>query len=1302
MFAAGFAEALTNGQLYFAGRRSSLRIRSILVEEIYQKAMRRSAVIKPSIAGPTNQLSSSSSTSDASTKLSEPDEGAASLGKIVTLMSVDAERLREFVSYAHRLVLETPISVGLALSGLFFVLGWSAVVGVLMLLLGTVLGACAGSKIGKVQEQVMTNTDKRVNITNEVLQGIRIIKYLAWESQFMKRILEARKTELAALKRLWLAYIGFNFTATLSSLLVAFATFACYTTVAGHTLDSQTAFTAIALLQQISVLIAYLPWQITEVFQAKVSLERINKFLREPELEKYSDTAAAGDKREFLPVIGFRNASFTYYVEELVAGDVPTLATDTGHAPAVVPATAFVLRDIDQEFPIGGLSVVCGPTGAGKSSLLLSLLGEMKRLSGFHNFPDTRNLRDVVTAEPSTGVAFASQTPWLLNATIRDNILFGNPYDAERYQRVVKACALLRDLETLDGGDLTEIGEKGVNMSGGQKARISLARAAYSPASTVLLDDPLSAVDAATAKHLLHDCILGLMRNRTRILVSHAVGLVLPHADLVIGIQNGQVIATGEAEEVARSMDLNGLPGVRFGDNEPNEGVPHGEAEVSQAAAALPGTGTKLVEAEERAVGRVPLSIYWSYFAACGGAVFIIVYLAILLLVNAAQLADDWWIKQWSDAYMTGSDLVGKLISRRSTVVEFFPELLGQTLWDGTFLANDAKLPVGGTTMTNIRSLVWLNAKWAFSLGSNSTLAHNIWYYIGIYGALGASVLLANLLRVGYILLRSTTAARNLHATLLKRVLGAPLRFFEVTPLGRILNRFSKDVQSIDTTMVQSIDMFAVQVTKGITIIGLIAYVGPSFVLGALPIVFIYWYVANQYLQASRELKRLESLSRSPIYSQFSETLTGVTTIRAYGAEERFLRQAREKVDGNHRAYFLLWAANRWLTVRTDLLGAFVALATGIVVVEGNLDPGWAGLALTYALSFSDALLWIVRQHAEVEMNMNSVERINDYISIEQEAPAIIQGHRPPSSWPGEGRIEVTDLCVKYSDDQPVVLKNISFSVRAREKIGVVGRTGAGKSTLSLAFFRILPITGGTIIIDGIDIMTIGLQDLRSQINIIPQDPVLFSGTLRSNMDPFDEYDDAEIWSALRSAHVVESLNHGRSGSDMTITGELGGRLVVDNHIGSNNGATSLAPPDPSFTLDYPVAENGSNFSQGQRQLLCLARALLRRTRVVFLDEATASVDNETDAKIQATIRECFVDATVLCVAHRLRTVMDYDRILVLDHGNVVEFGTPLQLLEQREALGDHFRRMVAETGEFEDLLEVARQAGKKRARQEH
>ncbi|RKP02430.1 hypothetical protein CXG81DRAFT_10769 [Caulochytrium protostelioides] len=1237
LFVSAMVKSGLDGQMYFTGRRVGMRVRSIIMTEVYNKALRRAT----------------GGGADGSDKKAGDDSATgagASLGKIVTLMSVDAERIRNLLSYSHRTVVQTPLSTLIAIAGLLSLLGWSAVVGLAVLAVTGPIGAWLGRLINRYQETLMTATDARISLTNEVLNGIRIVKYFSWEKHFTQLIMQARETELRYFLKLWGSYIGFSTIGYGGGLVVAFVTFMTYTLVAGHTLDAATAFTAITLLHQVSNLLAFLPHEIVELYKARVCIRRIQSYLRESELEQFQQPPAAdalSHPRTAATLTGPRDA--------LLPGDSDADdEQDGGHDQR------FYLRDVTVRFPLGGLSVICGATGSGKSSLVLALLGEMRRLQGDIVLPafDARH-------PEASQIAYVAQTAWLINATIRDNICFGEPYEPERYAAVIAACALTRDLETLEGGDLTEIGEKGVNVSGGQKQRISLARAAYSRARIVIMDDPLSAVDAPTARHLFRECIQGVLAGRTRILVSHAVSLVLPPADTAIVLKHGRIVASGPPSALVADP----IADARLHEASSAAAAAAKPKSTATSQPSPPQQGTTLVTSEERATGSVKLSVYGTYFRAAGGRLWLTLFILGLWAIYFATFANDWWLKNWTDH-----------VARGDIAPSMSASALGAPLRPAMTAGSPALAP-------------FLSAAWAAmaSAGDNNVSpsppheeptydGHTVQWYILIYGAFGLSVILIQSIETLVWLYGSLVASKRLHRELLQRVLGAPMRFFEITPIGRILNRFSKDIETIDNTVMDAIDHFAAMVLKTITVIVVITWVNPPFILAAAPVMVFAYLIAQMYLNTSRELKRLESVSRSPIYSQFSETLAGITTIRAYNASARFAATNARQIDVNHRSYFYNWTANRWLCLRTDIVAAMVVFCAGVAVVNNGIGPGWAGLMLSYALDFTDSLLWIVRMHAEMEMSMNSVERVQEYMQIEQEPPAIIPDSRPPPGWPMRGQIVVHDVSLRYADDQPDVLRHVSFTVEPGQKVAVVGRTGAGKSTLSLAFFRIIPLREGRIVIDDIDIGKIGLADLRSRLTIIPQDPVLFSGTLRSNMDPFDTHTDDDIMRALDEGCFLGSLQASAS-------------LLPSDADGDGDGDDASQPL--AVSLDMAVSENGTNFSQGQRQLLCLSRALLHRSRIIFLDEATANVDYETDRRIQQTIRQRFQNGTLLCIAHRCNTIIDYDRVLVLDRGAVLEYDRPSTLLADPHS---EFRRMCQETGEFDTLVEMAHQADRGRA----
>ncbi|KAI8915587.1 P-loop containing nucleoside triphosphate hydrolase protein [Gorgonomyces haynaldii] len=1130
-----------------SARHWGIQLRAIFVYEIFKKSLRRA-----------------NSATDAEGK-------TASQGKIVNLMSADTNQVRSFITDIHTVLIEMPLSVFMSVSALLYLLGTPALAGLAVMLLTMPLTSFVLTRLYKVLRESRLLMDARIQKTNEALHGIKIIKYMAWEPQFIQKISDAREKELQSRLQVLFANILLGVIAWASSILVTFTAFFFYTVVAGYQLDAATAFTSISLLSTVSHYLTQAGEMISDFMNVQVTLGRINDFLSEEELVKY-----LLPKRD-ITMIGFQNADFTYHSSKETRDD---------ETAPLIQDHVFSLQDLNIEFPIGKLTVIIGPTGSGKSSLLGALLGEMKALKGDYYLPEEH--LQLIEGRKSD-VAYVPQTAWLMNDTIRENILFGEPFDQERYNQVIIGCALKRDLETL-GGDLTEIGEKGVTLSGGQKQRVSLARAAYSRAPIVLLDDPLSAVDAPTGRHLLNHCILTLFKGRTVLLVTHAVSLVVPQADFCVVMENGRVQASGTPNEITKEE----LYKETF--------EPHEETFDMSVM------GKNLVEKEARAEGAVKFATYKVYLMACGGFLFMATVVLMFCVQVGTDYAGNWWIQVWTD------------------------------------------------NVHHQLSLLRHKTDWLFMEAKNDS---NPLYYIVVYGLIGVFELLVRIFRQLLQYYGGLSASRKMHHALLKSVMGSPLRFFETTPIGRLINRFSKDIRDVDTSVLFTTMSFIMLIFGTIVRIFLVALVTPPF-LGAVVISYFYYAVGKYYLKCSREIKRVESVSASPIYARFGESLTGVSSIRAYGAEYQMIQEMEKKVDANHRAWFYLFATNRWLSFRTGILTGILIFAAGVSVLYSNLSAGWAGVTFSFTITITMLLGALIRMHSSVEMAMNAVERVQEYSQLEQEPPFVIESNRPPTNWPQEGSIRVRNLSMQYAPDLPIVLRNLNFDIRPREKIGIVGRTGAGKSTLSMAFFRILPFATGTIEIDGIDIQKIGLHDLRSRLTIIPQDPVLFEGTLRSNLDPLEEHDDDKIWRAVEQTGLIQSLQ----------TTLKDGKQVQQQ-----------------INLDAAVAENGSNFSQGQRQLLCLARAILRSSRFIFMDEATASVDAELDQLIQKVIRTQFTNGCVLTVAHRLRTVMDYDRIMLLDQGSILEFDTPKRLLDGKGP----FYSMCMETGEYSELYRLAK-----------
>jgi len=1338
LFVSGCASALADGQALWIGRKVCLRLRAVIIGEIYAKALKRKAsATADKVLGQEKEANKHErgllnkivnfgrkkepKKSKTEVKVEE-EESQVTSGTIINLMAVDSFKVSEICAYLHFLWASTPVQLVMAITLLYQILGYSSIAGIGMMALLLPINMVISNMFATIQKQILAATDARIHTTNEVLSNIRIIKFFAWEQRFMASVNDKRSTELRHLRR---RYVVWAVAATVWSgapILITFLSFFVYTKIEKKDLVPSVAFTALSLFQILRIPLDQLADMVAHVQESKVSVDRVQEFLNEPETEKYIQLHHAKDNDQSHPLIGFEKGGFTWGGR---FGD----------------DEAFKLLDLDIEFQSNQLNVIVGPTGSGKTSVLMALLGEMTLLSGSVFLPGSIPREDL-KPEAETGliesVAYCAQQAWLVNATIKENIVFSSPWNPNRYKDVLVACSLQRDLEILDHGDKTLVGEKGVTLSGGQKQRISLARALYSRARHVLLDDVLSAVDSHTAKWIFDQALLGpLMYNRTCILVTHNVALCVPHAEFAVVLENGRIVAQGSpgdvidsgklSEDLSKSRPVSRGPsriasrvpsdvgGEDIMGDTPSASAEHGTGHVNGSALAptlsksgKPDISTELEET--KAEGAVKLNIIFMYLRAMGAWPYWMLAAFTFTAQQLASVATNVWIRQWANAYVKTSSSLAKVHHTSSvTHINAFGGL-GTCLTSGTC------------------NWAWpgaANSSPHLSMSSNDDEEVNANYYLGVYAAIGLGFMVITLLREGVLFGGSLTASWRLHQRLMESVTHAKFRFFDSTPLGQIMNRFSKDIEAID----QEVAPVAVGVVHClasiITIVILISVITPGFLIAGAFISILYFLIGKFYINSSRDLKRLESLQRSPLYQQFGETLSGMTTIRAYSDERRFIRENYAKINTHNRPFIYLWAANRWLAFRVDVVGAMVAFFAGVFVVlsVGKIDPGAAGLAMTYAVSFTENVLWFVRLYASNEQNMNSVERIKEYLDVEQEAKSIIPESRPPGNWPSKGSVEFIGYSTRYRKDFDLVLKKLTFKILPGEKVGVVGRTGAGKSSMALALFRALEAEEGKILVDDIDVGLIGLQDLRESIVMVPQgekaanmitnvpltsaaDPTLFTGTIRSNLDPFGLFTDEEIFTALRRVQLIGSPTSSTTATpsrpstpDTTInTAKSSPRITGGIISASPSTNPTLVDNTPEtihtenknifLNLSSTISESGSNLSQGQRQLLCLARALLKTPKVLLMDEATASIDYATDAKIQETIRE--IKNTTITIAHRLQTIIDYDKVLVLDRGEVVEFGCPWDLIEME---GGVFKGMCDMTGEGDLLRNLAAKA---------
>jgi ABC-type multidrug transport system fused ATPase/permease subunit len=743
------------------------------------------------------------------------------------------------------------------------------------------------------------------------------------------------------------------------------------------------------------------------------------------------------------------------------------------------------------------------------------------------------------------------------------------------------------------------------------------------------------------------------MRDRTRILITHYVKLCIKGSAYIVHIDAGRANLVGTPNELRQSGQLTSIfesEAEEIGDIEEDA---EEEKAIEETIPAADGVNNQkkpraLVEEESRATGMVKLRLYKMYTNMVGNLFFWFVMVVLILGSRTLDVTENWWIKQWSHSYEpVRNDTV--VFQQQSIISQSKPLYAYQPLSPIQEEGNE------------------------FVTMEGSTKDDTLNYYLGIYCLITMTNIVIGTARFAVLYWGVLGANKKLYAELLHRVFRAPLRFFDTTPIGRILNRFSKDFETIDSNIPNDLLSFIIQWVIVISSMLTVSTVLPIFLIPMLIVAGINIYMGAMFVSTSRELKRMDSVSRSPLFSNFTETIVGVATIRAFGATRQFLQDMLNYIDTNARPYYYTWLVNRHISVRFAFTGAAINFITGIIILLSvdKMTASLAGFCLSFVLLFTDQMFWGIRRYTSLEMSMNAVERVVEFMEMDQEAPAITQ-LRPPADWPAKGRIEVTDLEIKYAAELDPVLKGISFSIKPQEKIGVVGRTGSGKSTLALSFFRFVEASRGSIVIDGIDIKDLGTEDLRSNLTIIPQDPTLFSGSLRSNMDPFDQFQDEDIFTALRRVHLLP-----------TIDGE-----ASTTHTSTSDSTLDEVNANVFKDLETSVTEGGKNFSQGQRQLLCLARALLKRSRIVLMDEATASVDFETDKAIQKTIATEFADSTILCIAHRLHTVIEYDRILVLDQGEIAEFDSPLTLINNPESA---FYKMCRNSGEFDSLVALAK-----------
>lgn len=1189
------------------------QVRAVLVHAIYQKNLKLSAKARLTF---TN-------------------------GKITNFVSTDCHRVDFGLGWFH-FVWAFPVSIGIAIAVVITNIGASGLVGFALLLCAFFVIVYLGRLMVLGRKKVSKITDKRVSIMREVLQSIKIIKFYSWEDAYLKRIRDIRDDEMNVIVKILAQRNILNAFFTSIPTLAGLLSFILLSRTGGA-LNPATVFSSLSIFNVLRMPLMILPLSLITSTDAYQALTRIESLLSAPEITQYLEykppeelngdavviteggfiwetETTEDEKKEIL-----EQAESEELTKQITKERVNT-ANSAPHVPVVEPINSEnssieseTEKQVEEEhgethikFPgfhnvnlnikQGEFVIVTGTIGSGKSSLLSAIAGSMVKTSG--------------SVELAGEIAYCGQ-PWVQNATVEQNISFGRDLDKAWYNDVIRACSLTRDFEILPGGDQTEVGERGITLSGGQKARINLARAVYRDAEIILLDDVLSAVDAHVGKFILEECICGLLKGKTRILATHQLSMI-EHADRIVFLDSTGSVTIGTLEDMRRNVPaFDAL--MKFNDHnheteeeeveqeikdEEIEEIEEIKKKVTEAKKASGG----LMKDEEKNNDAVPLEVYLTFVRYGAGFLkWAIVPIVVMLVVLATftTVFTNTWLSFW-----TGSKFPGR--------------------------------------------------------------SEN--FYIGIFVLLAImSAILMFLMFISLTIVNNRTS-RKLHMMAVERILHSPMLFFDSSPLGRILNRFTHDSDTMDNELSDQYRLFILSSSSVIGVFILIIIYLPWFAIALVGLLTIFVAAASYYRASAREIKRLDSLGRSKVFAHFSETLTGVSTIVAYGEQDRFLRTNEDSLNRMNSAYYLTLVNQRWLAVRLDAVGTCITIVVTLLCVthQMSISPSSVGLVVSSLLQVVSMMTLVIREMATVENNMNAVERIYHYADkLETEAEFHIPETAPPESWPENGAINFNHVFMAYQPSLPPVLKDLNIKVNKQEKIGICGRTGAGKSTIMNALYRICELSSGSIEIDGIDISTLGLHELRSRLSIIPQDPVLFQGTVRSNIDPFGTASDIDLWNALRRSWLLDSSEY----------------EVVKN---GGAAATGAASSSIKFHLDETVDDDGTNFSLGERQLLALARALVRNTKILILDEATSSVDFQTDSKIQTTIANEFSYCTILCIAHRLRTIINYDRILVLEAGEAVEYDTPLALYNKTDGV---FRSMCDNSGiTLDDFVNAAKQ----------
>lgn len=1078
-----------------------------------------------------------------SLKLSHHSRQKNQIGDVVNHMSSDSEAAADFPVILGDLVDSLFLMIGVT-GLLFYYIGWSALAALLVLFTLAPITNYVAKKFTHLDEEMMHHRDRRITLMTQALNAIRVVKYFAWEKSVAKEVSEVREKEILSRRRMARAEVVSSLGYLAVSTLVLFVALGVHT-LRGEKLDAALIFACISLFGLLEGPFGNLSRIISRYTAAMVGAGRILNFLQQETIQIQKTTNSV-------------NKALGLKIEDL--------------SVRYSDSTTDNLQNLNIEVPEGQSLAIVGPVGSGKSTLLLSLLGEVPLSKGTIQYSNTSD-------EERPRMAFVPQEAYIVNSSLLENLQFGENVSREELRRSLHNTCLSRDLKQWTGGLRTEIGEKGVNLSGGQKQRVALARAYLRKPQIVLLDDPLSAVDAETEKLLCERLIFGAWKDITRVMVTHRLES-LPYFDQVLFLQDGKIAGRGSFEELLATSSSFKEFYREHGANHGTDGEIQVQTEEISSESKLSqdigdDQASRVTKDEDREVGAVHHKVYWDYISSLGGE---------------NRTAKPWIL----------------------------------TL-----------LFVGAVTVT----LLPLVQKAWLSYYSDHRLEWSALTAVGIYGVIGLCVLFATLANQLFWLDRGIRAGKNIHDKMLKSVLSSPVRFFDSTPVGRILQRFSRDIESVDIHLQWSFDSAVNSALQVAVSIILILSLLPWMIIVVGPIMFLYYVLQKDYRRPAREVKRFDSVARSPRYAHFKESLQGLIVIRSFDKTDWFLKNFYDKLAHSQKMFYSHYLVNRWFSSRIPFIGGVISTATAIGVTVSAymelMDAGTAGLLMLYSLSFWGYLNWGVRIFADIESRMTSIERLKFFSNLTPEKQTLTSSVEAlPSTWPSSGEICVENLKLRYADHLPLVLKGLSFKIAAGSRVGIIGRTGSGKSTFFQALFRFVEAEEGRVLIDNVDIASIPLERLRRSLAIIPQDPTLFMGTIRNNLDRYNEYSDEEVQQALE-------------------------------HVAMWNFVKQQA-----LDMHSPVTEGGLNLSQGQRQLLCLARALLTKARVIAMDEATASIDVQTDALIQNVIRKAFAGVTMLIIAHRLGTIADCDQIVEISEGVVKSVRRPTEFSEAEIAEG--------------------------------